>query len=89
MESDNFDFTAISRNEKLATLPSSGIVEKGDYASIDFPETAPKGQEVAILTFALHTSPEMQTAFINGAAKVCVSWILPNAFGLNLGNTEL
>ena len=89
LESGNFNVTALSRQDSSATFPSNVTVKKGDYKSPEFLESALQGQDVLILTFAVTTSPEVQSDFIKAAAKAGVPWILPNEYGQDGANPEL
>ena len=80
--------TAISRQESNATFPPDVPVKRGDYASLEFLESAVKGQDVLIITLAGMASPETQTNFIEAAANMAVPWVLPNEYGGDSANAE-
>ncbi len=89
VESEKFNVTAISRQDSSATFPSGTTVKKGDYESSDFLESALKGQDVLILTFAGMANLDLQSNFIKAAAKVGVPWILPNEYGSDGANSKV
>ncbi len=85
----SFNITALSRQDSTATFPPNVTVKKGDYKSPQFLESALQGQDVLILTFAVTTSPEVQSDFIKAAAAAGVPWIIPNEYGQDGANPEL
>jgi hypothetical protein len=64
-------------------------VQKGDYTSSEFLESALEGQDVLIMTFSAMAPLDLQTNFIQAAAKVGVPWILPNEYNSDGNNVEL
>ena len=88
-ESGKFNLTAISRQDSTATFPPGITVQKGDYKSAEFLQSALRGQDVLIITLATMTAPEVQSDLIAAAAKAGVAWVLPNEFGQDGANAEL
>lgn len=84
-----FSLTAISRQDSSATFAPNVTVKKGDYTSLEFLESALKGQDVLIITLAGTAPSDIQTNFIKAAAKVGVPWILPNEYGSDGANDEV
>jgi hypothetical protein len=81
--------TVLSRQDSTATFASDVTVKKGEYQSSEFLESALEGQDVLIITLAIPTPPEVQSQFIQAAAKAGVPWILPNEYGSDGVNAEL
>lgn len=78
---NQFQITAISRQQSKATFPSGIDVARVDYNEPESLVAALKGQDALIITMSVFAH-DAQEKLIRAAAKAGVPWILPNEFGM-------
>ena len=82
--------TAVTRTGSKATFPEGVKVAHVDYE--DNGESlveALRGQQFLIITLAVRAPPDTHAKIVEAAVKAGVSYIMPNAFGLDIYNRKL
>ncbi|EGU89199.1 hypothetical protein FOPG_17755 [Fusarium oxysporum f. sp. conglutinans race 2 54008] len=75
--------TAISRKGSNTTVPDGVKVAYVDYDDENTLVEAMKGQDFLVITMALTAPPETHSKLVRAAGKAGVSYIVPNAYGVD------
>lgn len=84
-----FNITAITRPDSTSPIPAGLAVAKVNYDSHAEVVAALKGQDVLIITLAMHVPQDQQHKLIEAAAAAGVSYVLPNEFGSDNSNPNM
>jgi len=81
--------TAITRQDSSATdFPAGVKVAEVDYANTDTIVSALKGHDALIITMNIGAPRDTSAKLVEAAAKVGVSWVLPNEWGIDTDNID-
>lgn len=89
LASEQFTVTAITRAESISTFPSAVKVQKGNYSSLEFFQSALQNQDVLIIVLSGTAPKNLQSRIITAAAAASVQWILPCEFSPDTGSAAM
>jgi uncharacterized protein YbjT (DUF2867 family) len=81
----------ITRSASSATFPTGPniTVQKGDYDSPEFLQSALAGNDVLINVLATDSPPSLSDTLYDAASAVGVKWVIPKTFGTDYDNPKL